>query len=143
MSNNRPKIGTGAIIFNDKGQLLFGKRTYNPTGYSVPGGHIEFGETIEDCCKREVLEEAGIIIENLEIVTWGENIYLDKDHHSVSAFVFCTAKKGQEPKNMEPDKCDGWEWFDIDEIPKNLSFNYDPVLKHGQHLIKAYKEKHL
>jgi len=138
MDKKLPKIGTGVIILNNKKQVLFGKRTYNPIGWSVPGGHIEYGETIIDCAKRETLEEAGIEITSPKVMTIGENIFPDKNLHSITMFVFATADENQEPQNMEPDKCDGWQWFDINNIPSELSFNYDPVLKNFDKLISEY-----
>ena len=53
------------IIINDKGELLLGKRTDNGYwGYS--GGSIEVDEKVEDCAKRELEEEMGLIADELE-----------------------------------------------------------------------------
>ncbi|MCR5755901.1 MAG: NUDIX domain-containing protein, partial [Acetatifactor sp.] len=53
------------IIENGKGQVLLGKRTDNHMwGYS--GGSIEIDETVEECAKRELMEETGLIAEELE-----------------------------------------------------------------------------
>jgi len=53
------------IIINDKGELLLGKRTDNGYwGYS--GGSIEIDEKVEDCAKRELEEEMGLIADELE-----------------------------------------------------------------------------
>ena len=53
------------IIINDKGELLLGKRTDNGYwGYS--GGSIEIDEKVEDCARRELKEEMGLIADELE-----------------------------------------------------------------------------
>ncbi|MGL1893914.1 MAG: NUDIX domain-containing protein [Spirochaetaceae bacterium] len=142
MNSKLPRIGTGVVVFNKQGQILMGKRTYKPIGYSLPGGHLEFGETLKDCAKREVFEEAGVEIENIEIITIGENLFLDKNFHSISIFIFSTIKDDQILQNPEPDKCDGWNWISIDNIPKNLSFNYDPIFTNDFKLIKNYLQSH-
>ncbi len=58
-------IGVG-VIWNQQGQILIDRR--RPTGvlggfWEFPGGKIETGETVEECIKREIWEELGIVIE--------------------------------------------------------------------------------
>jgi len=54
-------IGAGALIFNDKQQVLvIREKLGNHTGFKLPGGHIELGEKISEAIVREVFEETGI-----------------------------------------------------------------------------------
>jgi 8-oxo-dGTP diphosphatase len=59
----RPRVGIGVIILKN-GRVLLGKRkSSHGTGtWHFPGGHLEFGESLEDCSRREVLEETGMKI---------------------------------------------------------------------------------
>lgn len=50
-------IRTKALIVNSKNEVLLG---YCEKTYQFPGGHLEEGETLVDCLKREVQEETGI-----------------------------------------------------------------------------------
>ena len=65
-------IGVNALIFNDKNQLLLGKRVncFGEGTFGLIGGKLKVGETIESCIKRELLEEVGICvnIEDIEVV---------------------------------------------------------------------------
>ena len=58
---DRPYVGVGAVIVAD-GQVLIVKRKYEPLAgqWSIPGGAVEVGETLEDCVAREMLEETGL-----------------------------------------------------------------------------------
>ncbi|HJP13309.1 MAG: NUDIX hydrolase [Nitrospinota bacterium] len=60
----RPIVGVGAIIFSE-GEVLMARRGKAPGvgNWSVPGGALELGETLEEACKREVLEETGLAVE--------------------------------------------------------------------------------
>jgi mutator protein MutT len=61
---DRPYVGVGAVIVQD-GKVLIVKRKYDPLAgqWSLPGGGVELGETLEDSVVREMLEETGLAIE--------------------------------------------------------------------------------
>ena len=61
---DRPYVGVGAVIVAE-GKVLIVKRKYDPLAgqWSLPGGGVELGETLEDSIRREMLEETGLEIE--------------------------------------------------------------------------------
>ena len=61
---DRPFVGVGAVIVQD-GEVLIVKRKYDPLAgqWSIPGGAVELGETLEASVAREMLEETGLEIE--------------------------------------------------------------------------------
>ena len=63
MNKTRPSVGVGIIIENALGEILVGKRkgSHSPY-YSIPGGHLEMGETFEEAAKKEVFEDGAIRI---------------------------------------------------------------------------------
>ncbi|MDD5290203.1 MAG: NUDIX domain-containing protein [Patescibacteria group bacterium] len=69
------EVVTAAVIRNKEGKILLVKSSskWNKK-YVFPGGHIDPGETIENATKREALEETGLKIKTLEIITSGELI---------------------------------------------------------------------
>ena len=63
MNTNVPRVGIGIFVFkNHKFIMGCRKGAHGEGTWSVPGGHLEFGETIEEGSAREVLEETGLKI---------------------------------------------------------------------------------
>ena len=60
-----PAIGVGAVIWNDKNEIVLIKRGKAPRRdqWSIPGGHLVSGETLHEAIKREVHEETNLIID--------------------------------------------------------------------------------
>ncbi len=75
----RPIVGVGAIIF-EGGNVLLAQRGKPPSlgNWSVPGGALKLGETLEDACRREVLEETGLDIELISRFTVLDRITRDQ-----------------------------------------------------------------
>lgn len=114
-------VGVGALIFNDEGHLLLtlrGKKAKNERGkWEIPGGAVEFGETIENALKREIKEELDIEIEVLEMLQLCDHIIPYENEHWVSPTYICKITKG-EPKILEPEKCDEIGWFSLEDAEK-------------------------
>ncbi|MBW2999297.1 NUDIX domain-containing protein [Candidatus Woesearchaeota archaeon] len=116
----RPKIGIGVIVIKDN-KVLMGKRknAHGEGSWSFPGGHLEFNEEVEDCAVREVLEETGLKIKNLKLGPFTNDIFEKERRHYVTLFVISDYDSG-ELKNLEPDKCERWDWFEWDNLPEHL-----------------------
>jgi len=82
-----PEATVGALVVNDKGELLLVRSVKWGEKYTVPGGHIELGERAEDAILREVKEETGLdtLSEGLLIVQ--QAIY-PKDYYKHEHYIF-------------------------------------------------------
>ena len=133
MSDNEyPKVGVGVIVLHD-GKILLGKRknSHGNHTWNFPGGHLEFGEEIIECARREVREETGMEILNVRMAGHVTNdIFIEEKKHYITIFVICSAD-GTEPKIMELEKCDGWSWFDWENLPEPLFLPIRNLLKQG------------
>ena len=68
-----PQLAVSAAIFRD-GQILLVRRARSPARgfYSLPGGRVEFGETLHAALHREVAEETALKIEIVDLAAWRE-----------------------------------------------------------------------
>ncbi|HEX4921650.1 MAG TPA: NUDIX domain-containing protein, partial [Candidatus Bathyarchaeia archaeon] len=70
-----PEPTVGALIVNKEGKILLAKSHKWFDKYTLPGGHIEVGETMKEALKREVKEEVGLDVEVGEFLTMQEAIF--------------------------------------------------------------------
>ena len=75
MVQNYPEATVGALVVNDKGEILLVRSYKWGSKYTVPGGHIELGERSETAVKREVREEVGLEVEPVRLLLVQEAIY--------------------------------------------------------------------
>lgn len=75
---NNPKAAAGVILLQDK-QVLVAKRAREPQKgkYDFPGGFLDYNEDAEDAARRELLEEAGIKLGNLELIATSTHEYAE------------------------------------------------------------------
>ncbi len=115
-----PRIGVG-ILVEKEGKVLLGQRKGSHAAYTwaPPGGHLEFGESVEDCAKRELLEETGLLAHACHLGPWVENVMENGSKHYITIFVSVSRYEGI-PENLEPEKCVQLDWFSWDTLPTPL-----------------------
>lgn len=132
MDEKITKISVGILVFKGD-SILFGraKNKEGDTQYILPVGHLEFMESFSECAKREILEECGIIIDDIKL-QFVSNTDNYKPKHYVH--IGLTAKwKSGEPEVLEPNGVELWEWRTKSDFPINLS-------KGARLTIKAFEE---
>jgi len=127
----RPKVGLGVFVVKD-GKILMGKRknAHGEGTWSLPGGHLEMNEEVEDCARRETLEEAGIHIKNIKRTTFTNDVFDSEKKHYITLFVVAEHDSGS-VKVMEPHKCEQWDWFSWENLPEPLFLPLQNLLKQG------------
>jgi len=116
-----PGIGIGVIVLK-QGKVLMGKRgeqSFYSNHWSLPGGRLELFESFEDCAEREVFEETGLKVKNLELVALHNDLMPEVEKHYLTLF-FKAEAAGGELTVKEPEKMTDLAWFELDALPQPL-----------------------
>ena len=124
-----PRVGVGVLVFhNHKFLMGWRKGSHGANTWTLPGGHMEFGESPEQTAAREVREETGIEIENLRFATITNDIFVEENKHYLTVWMMSDWKSG-EPIITEPDKIIDFQWFDFDSLPEPLFHPWSQLTK--------------
>jgi len=112
------RVGLGVLIIKDgKVPLGIRKGSHAEKTWSLPGGHLEFGESFEECAIREAKEETGLDIMPEEVVSVVNEVMYGK--HYVTVALKARVKSG-ELRLTEPERWEKWEWYSLDDLPSPL-----------------------
>jgi 8-oxo-dGTP diphosphatase len=120
MTQNNVRVGIAVFIFKD-GKFLMQQRqgSHGAGSWSVPGGHLEIGESFEDTARREVKEETGLEIKNVRFGGITNDNFINEGKHYVTIWMLSDWQSGIE-HITEPDKCLKLEWSTFDTLPTPL-----------------------
>ena len=119
-----PEPTVGALIFNPKGKIFLMKSHKWRGKYTMPGGHVELREKIEDALKREIKEETGLSIYDIRFICLQEFIF-DNAYWKKKHFIFLDyACKTDSVKVKLSSEGQEYIWTSLKEalkLPVNLS----------------------
>ena len=123
--------GSVVIILNNRNEVLLQKRH---DGYwGLPGGLMDLGESFEEVAKREVFEETGLIVENLQLlnVFSGSKYYLKVSNgdelYSVTAVFYTRDVSGD--MNIDYSESIKVQYFSINNLPNELTDEYKEFIE--------------
>ncbi|CDW76568.1 probable 8-oxo-dgtp diphosphatase nudt15 [Stylonychia lemnae] len=131
--SKRPKVGLGVIILNELNEILVSQRiTPNSAGdgqFGLPGGHLEFGETFQECAQREIEEETSLKLdqEAIKYVATVNAFDKVKGYHDIDIYMGILVWKEQcQFKNMEPHNQTDWQWVKWEDFVNidNLFYSF-------------------
>jgi len=107
-------VTAGAIVFNDSGQVLLLKHRFRAgSGRGLPGGFLEAGEQPLDALRRELREEIGMEIKDVEVFAARSF----RKPQQVEVLFRCRANGSPQPRNMEVELA---QWFSLNSLPEGL-----------------------
>jgi mutator protein MutT len=116
----QPLVGIGAVVLIN-GKILLEKRKNNPGKgkWSIPGGLVDLGESVEQTVIREVMEETRLEVENPQLIDVVDNITLDTNrrikYHFVIVDYLVRVKSGEPVASSDAEEL---RWVAFDEVEK-------------------------
>ena len=95
------------------------KGSHGAAKLALPGGHLEVNESWADCAAREVQEEMGLTLlsSSVRFFHATNDVMLEEEKHYVTLFMVATPSDPEQlPTNREPDKCEGWDAYSIEDL---------------------------
>lgn len=114
-----PVITVGALIFNDRDEVLMVRTHKWSDLWGIPGGKIKWGETSEEALRRELLEETNLVVEDIRFVLVQDCIHSTefyRDAHFVLLNYTCRARENQTVKLNE--EAEEYRWVTVAEAMK-------------------------
>jgi len=120
----RNPIPTVDIIIEIEGSIALIARRNPPSGWALPGGFIDYGESAEDAARREAREETGLELRGLRQFHTYSDPDRDPRRHTIS-IVFVAQGHGTPEAH---DDATDIGMFDRDNLPKELAFDHRMIL---------------
>lgn len=121
-----PALAADAIIELDSGGIVLIERKNEPHGWAIPGGFVDYGESIECAAVREAREETGLEVELIELFQVYSDPARDPRKHTVTAVFIARATGTPEAADDAADA----GIFKADTLPAPLAFDHADVLAH-------------
>jgi ADP-ribose pyrophosphatase YjhB (NUDIX family) len=126
LQSYRPVLTVDAIVFKDEKYLLI-KRKNPPHGWALPGGLVDWGETVDVAVKRELMEETNLKATKISFFTIASKPTRDPRFHAVS-IVYEINKYLNEPKAA--DDAIEFGWFTLEDLADvQVAFDHMDLLR--------------
>jgi 8-oxo-dGTP diphosphatase len=115
-------VGVGAVILNQSNEVLLVLRKKQPEAgqWSIPGGAVEWFEKSTDAIRRECMEEVGLAVEIVKLLTVVDHIVPEDDSHWVSVEYLVDIVSGEAGNYSSRENADV-KWFPLDALPSPLT----------------------
>jgi 8-oxo-dGTP diphosphatase len=134
-----PVVGVGAVVVRD-GRALIIKRAHEPRKgeWSLPGGLLELGESLQDAARREIKEETSLDVEVGPVIETFDRVHRDDQgrirYHFVIVDFVCWPNRGEA---MPGSDADGVAWVSPHEIDAyQVNAHAKAVILRGLEVIK-------
>jgi 8-oxo-dGTP diphosphatase len=133
-----PLLAVDCVVLDPEGRVLLIKRGHPPFKgqYALPGGFVDVGETVEDACRRELMEETGVKVGKLTLVGVFSDPARDPRGHTVTVSFLARVRAA---KANAGDDAAAVEWVSNWQRLK-LGFDHKKILKRAMQIAAGPKE---
>lgn len=125
-------VGSVVVIVDQYGRILLQQRRHPKGVWGLPGGLMELGESTEQVAKREVLEETGLTVDQLQLI----HVYSGANHFTVAKngdqfYTVTTAYYTQNVKGkmmVEPSESIQFQYRDPEDFPEKMIGTHRAIL---------------
>lgn len=108
--------------------LLVRRHSVHGSGsWSTPGGHLDPGETLEECARREAMEETGVKVKNIRFRAITNDVFEDEEKHYLTVWMEADHRSGEPGVNAVHEMSDVG-WFSWDGLPRPLFLPFENLL---------------
>ena len=130
-----PALTTDCVVFDAEARVLLIRRGHDPYAgcYALPGGFVEIGETVENACRREALEETGIKVDVLRLVGVYSDPARDPRGHTVSIAFATVLPRAIAPRSGSDAASAEWveDWRKL-----RLAFDHAQILEDAEAMLR-------
>ena len=141
---HRPLILVGAVtvLIDETGRILLEQRRFPKDSWGLPGGLMELGESTEDVARREVMEETGLTVKDLQLI----NVYSGPNHFVVAEngdefFVVTVAyytKNFEGNLRVDETESISFQFYDPKKLPSKMVKSHQSII---EEYLKNYSEQ--
>lgn len=137
MSTNYPRVGVGVIVLRSNQILLIRRKNVHGAGsWSTPGGHLDYGETPEDCAIREAMEEVGLELTDVRFVAVTNDFFAAEGKHYITLWLVGRCDSG-EPRIAAEYEVAEVGWFGWEALPEPLFVSFDNLVNRRSYPAQA------
>ncbi len=127
-------VGVGVLVLKENQLLLTKRKSVHGEGtWAPPGGHLEYGETPEECAIREVLEETNVEMTDLTFKGITNDIFEESEKHYITLWIEGKYASGEATVNA-PYEMSEVRWFSWDNLPQPLFLPFQNLLQGKSYL---------
>ncbi|HSK87667.1 MAG TPA: NUDIX domain-containing protein [Anaerolineales bacterium] len=130
--SQKPQVGTAILISRDNKVLLMKRKGPHGAGtWSPPGGHLDFGESLEGCAAREAREEVGVDVVDIRFRSVTNDIFEEEGKHYIT--IWLEGKPTGEPFITAENEVEEIGWFAWDELPHPFFLPLENLVKENSY----------
>jgi 8-oxo-dGTP diphosphatase len=120
----RNPFPTADVVAIRAGEVLLIHRKNPPEGWALPGGFVDYGESVEDAAARELKEETGLTLKSHRLVGVYSKPGRDPRFHTLTV-----AYAGEVTGELKPgDDAEDAHWFKLGQLPEVIAFDHRQII---------------